>query len=187
MTRVLIVYWSDYGNTKKMAEAAAKGVGTIADAEAVIKTTEEATAIDVTAADALVIGSPTHMGSMDWHVKKFIDEVCGGLWMKDALSGRVGGVFATGSGYGSAGGGCEMAMLSMISNLAELGLVVVPLPKHTPGYPQGGLQWGPYGRSAGPNLEQKELAEEPLVAARHHGANIARLAVKLGEPVTFAR
>ncbi|KAF3362236.1 hypothetical protein PHSC3_001203 [Chlamydiales bacterium STE3] len=54
--------------------------------------------------------------------------------------------------------------------------MLVPLPKNTPGYSKGGLQWGPYGRSAGTNMEQVGVLPESLEAAMHHGANIARLA-----------
>jgi len=146
MANVLIVFATDWGSTKKMAEAVAAGVAMVEGAQAIIKPAEEATAEDVEASDALILGSPVHMGSMDWRVKRFIDDVCGKLWMADKVVGKAGAVFVTGSGYGNAGGGCELAMLAMMNNLAELGLLV-PLPKNTPGYPKGGLQWGPYGRS----------------------------------------
>lgn len=31
------------------------------------------------------------------------------LWLKDALIGKIGAVFVSGGGYGSAGGGAELA------------------------------------------------------------------------------
>jgi len=188
MVNVLIVYATDWGSTKKMAEAMAAGVSTVDGAEATVKTAEEATADDVTAADALVLGSPVHMGCMDWRVKRFIDKVCGGLWMQDKLVGRVGAVFVSGGGFGSAGGGCEIAMLSMMNNLAELGLLLVPLPKSTPGYPKGGLQWGPYGRSMTEDMQPIEggVPEERIEAARNHGANVARVAALAKGKTLFA-
>jgi NAD(P)H dehydrogenase (quinone) len=143
-----------------------------------VKTAEEATADDVTAADALVLGSPVHMGSMDWRVKGFIDKVCGGLWMQDKMTGKVGAVFVSGGGFGSAGGGCELTMLSMMTNLAELGLLLVPLPKSAAGYAKGGLHWGPYGRSMTEDMQPIEggVPDERTEAARNHGANVARVA-----------
>ena len=108
-------------------------------------------------------------------IKKLIDQVCSKLWMKDLLNGTVGGVFATGSGFGGAGGGCELTMLAMLNNMAELGLLIVPLPKNTPGYAHGGLQWGPYARSMGLNMEQTGISNESLLVAKHHGQNIARV------------
>lgn len=181
MARVLIVYASDWGSTQKMAQVIAKGVESVAGAEAVITLAEEATVKDVTACDALVIGTPVHMGSMDWRVKKFIDQICSALWMEDKMAGKVGAIFVTGSGYGNAGGGCELTMLSMLNNLAELGLVLIPLPKNTPGYAKGGLQWGPYGRSMTEEMQPMEggVPDERLEAARNHGANVARAALAL--------
>jgi NAD(P)H dehydrogenase (quinone) len=187
MAKVLIVYATDYGNTKKMAEAVASGVSSVAGAQVEVKTAEEATAEDVLACDGLIIGSPTHMGSTDWRVKKFIDKICSKLWMEDKLIGKVGGVFATGGGFGNAGGGCELTMLAMLNNLAELGIIIAPLPKNTPGYYAGGLQWGPYARSSGEKMEQTGVTPERLEAAKHHGANIARLAAILkGKEVFLA-
>lgn len=147
MAKVLITYASDYGSTKKMAEVIAEGVNSVDGASAILKSAEEATAEDMTSSDAIVFGSPVHMGSVDWRVKKMIDEVCSGLWMKDALKGKVGAVFVSGGGFGVSGGGAELTMLSMLTNVAELGMVIVPLPKGTPGYAGGGLQWGPCART----------------------------------------
>ena len=178
MAKVMIVYATDYGSTKKMAEKVAQGVESVPGAEALVRTAEEATAEEVLSADALVLGSPVHMGSVDWRVKRFIDQVCSGLWMGDKAVGRVGAVFVSGSGFGNAGGGCELAMLAMLNNLVELGLIIVPLPKNTQGYPKGGLQWGPYGRSMTEALEPIEggVPEERIEAAFFHGANVARVA-----------
>ncbi|MEC4811688.1 MAG: flavodoxin domain-containing protein [Scytonema sp. PMC 1069.18] len=176
MTNVLIVYATDYGNTRKMAEAIATGAKSVPGTQVSIKLAEETTTDDLIASDAVIVGTPVHMGSPDWRVKKFIDTVCSRLWMKDSMVGKVGAIFATGSGYGNAGGGCELTMLALLNNLVELGMVIVPLPKNTPGYHLAGLQWGPYGRSAGEKMEQTGVTEERLEAARHHGANVSRIA-----------
>lgn len=176
MSKVLIVYATTYGNTHKMALAVADGVKTVSGSTATVKTAENATSEDVETSDALIIGSPVHMGSPDWRVKKFIDDVCSGLWMKDKLVGKVGGAFVSGGGYGGAGGGCEVTLVALLNNIAELGLLMVPLPKNTPGFSKGGLQWGPYGRSLGPNMEQVGVLPESLEVASYHGANIARIA-----------
>ncbi|MBD2771397.1 flavodoxin family protein [Iningainema tapete] len=52
---------------------------------------------------ALILGSPVHMGMLDWRIKKFIDSSVYQLWLVDELVGKVAGVFATGGGYGNAG------------------------------------------------------------------------------------
>jgi len=175
MTRVLIVYSTDYGNTKKMADAITEGVRSTG-AEALILEADKATQDDVLSSHGLILGSPVHMGSPDWRMKKFIDTVCSPLWMKDAMVGRVGGVFASGGGFGNAGAGVELTLLSMLNNIAELGMIIVPLPKNTHEFRSGGIQWGAFGRSGGLNMEHTGMTPEALKVAFHHGANIARVA-----------
>ncbi|MEW6350328.1 MAG: flavodoxin domain-containing protein [Thermodesulfobacteriota bacterium] len=179
MPKITIVYASDYGSTKRMAEAVAEGARSVEGTEVQVKKADEATADDLLSSDGIVIGTPVHMGSVDWRVKKFIDMVCSGLWMKDLVLGKVGAVFASGSGYGGGGGGCELAMLALLNNIAELGLIIVPLPKSTPGYPAAGLQWGPYGRAHDVNLKPVGLSDEQLVSSRHHGIHVARTVAAL--------
>jgi len=186
MAKVLVLYATDYGSTKKLAEAVAAGALSVAGTEATSKSVEEATAEELLAADAILYGTPVHMGSMDWRIKKHIDTVCSGLWVKDLLVGKVGGVFATGSGFGNGGGGVELTLLSLLNNLAELGMVLLPLPKNTPGYADAGLQWGPYARAHDTAMKPVGLQEAQLVAAHAHGANAARLADALAGKSIFS-
>lgn len=159
-----------------MAEAVAQGSSEVEDTEVILKPAKEATIEEVESSDALIVGSPVHMGSPDWEIKKFIDEICAPLWMKDKMNGKVCGVFATGGGFGGGGGGNEITMLALLNNFAELGLIIIPLPKNTPGYKHGGLQWGPYGRTLGLNMEKKGLEDFETEAAKHHGKHVARAA-----------
>jgi multimeric flavodoxin WrbA len=73
MPRIAIVYHSGYGHTKKVAEAVAQASGgqllTI-DAEGNLP---EGGWEALAAADAIVFGSPTYMGSVSWQFKKFAD------------------------------------------------------------------------------------------------------------------
>jgi len=185
MAQVLIIYASDYGNTEKMANAVAEGVKSVDGMTVVLKKAEEVTADDMTASTGVIVGSPVHMGAVDWRVKKFIDTVCSGLWMQDKLNGRVAGVFTSGGGFGGAGGGTEIAMLSILNNFAELGMLIVPLPKNTENYKKGGLHWGPYGRSADENMEHVGVTPEALSVARKHGANVARAVVAVHGKTIF--
>ncbi len=131
MTTVLITYASDYTNTEKMAQAAAEAVNGLAETQALVKSVEEVTAEDWKNSDAVLLGTPVHMGSMDWRVKKMIDTVCSGLWMQDSMVGKVAGVFGSGGGFGGGGGGLELTLVSLLNNFAELGMLIVPLPKNT--------------------------------------------------------
>jgi NAD(P)H dehydrogenase (quinone) len=186
MVKIAIVYATDHGNTQRMAEAVAAGVKTVPNAEALLIQAEDATEDEIITSNALIIGSPVHMSCLDWRVKRFIDQVCGPLWMMDRMVGKVGAAFASGGGYGNAGGGCEGTLLAMLTNLAEMGMILVPMPKTTPGYPHGGLQWGAYGRSAGVHMEQTGVTDERLEAAHHHGANVARVTIAIQGKELFA-
>lgn len=176
---VLIVYHSDYGNTKKMADAIAAGCK--ASEPEVPVVLQEATSVsldEMVAADVIVFGTPVHMGSMAWQVKQLIDRA-GKLWMEGLLEGKVGGVFATGGGFGGAGGGVESTMISLHSHFLEHGMVVVGFPKSLPGYADGGSQWGPYGRSGNHEGMPGSVSEAALTAARSYGIHLAEVAAKL--------
>ena len=185
MAKVLIVYASDYGSTRKMAEAVAEGAGSVEGIEAVVMTAEETTAEDMTSSDAIMFGSPAHMGSLDWRVKKLFDSVCSGLWMSNALTGKIGAVFTTGGGFGLSGGGAELTMLSMLANIAELGMIIVPLPKNTPGYAKGGLHWGAHIRTMDDSAKPLQLSEDIFDSARNHGVHVARLTSALAGTTVF--
>lgn len=73
MSNIIVIYHSGYGHTKRMAEAVAQGAaaqliaidanGDIGDAD--WQTLDQA--------DAIIMGSPTYMGSVSWQFKKFAD------------------------------------------------------------------------------------------------------------------
>lgn len=73
MSKIVIVFHSGYGHTKRMAEAVAQGAGGTLlpiDAEGNLP---EGGWEQPAAADAIVMGSPTYMGSVSWQFKKFAD------------------------------------------------------------------------------------------------------------------
>ena len=70
---IVIIYHSGYGHTKKVAEAVAEGSGgrlLAIDAEGNLP---EGAWEQLTAARAIVFGSPTYMGGASWQFKKFAD------------------------------------------------------------------------------------------------------------------
>jgi multimeric flavodoxin WrbA len=73
MSKIVIVYHSGYGHTKKVAEAVAEGsAGALLaiDAEGNLP---EGGWEQLAAASTIVFGSPTYMGSVSWQFKKFAD------------------------------------------------------------------------------------------------------------------
>ncbi len=177
--RIVIAYHSDYGNTKKMADAIAAGMRAgRADVSIDLHTAEEISLQDLLAANVIVFGTPVHMGSMAWQMKQLIDRAAK-LWMEGALEGKVGGVFATGGGFGGAGGGVEQTMIALHSNFLEHGMLVVGFPKSLPGYADGGLQWGPYGRSGNHEGMPDTVSDSALTAARSYGSHLVEVASKI--------
>jgi len=179
MTQILVIYESDYGNTEKMARAAVEGISSVKGAKAVIKKAEDISADDFIECNGVLVGTPVHMGNMDWRIKKLIDTVCSGLWMQNKLNGKVVGLFSSGGGFGGAGGGVELTFVSLLNNFTELGMIFVPLPKMTEGYKDGGLHWGPYGRSADEEMNQKGVSDATLALMQKHAIHITRTAAAL--------
>ncbi|MFG1911803.1 flavodoxin family protein [Kribbella sp. NPDC048928] len=75
--RIAVAYHSGYGHTAKQAEAVAAGAasvpGTTVDLVPIDDLTEDVWA-RLTAADGIVFGAPTYMGSPSWVFKKFAEE-----------------------------------------------------------------------------------------------------------------
>jgi len=186
MTKILVVYESDYGSTEKMAHAAVEGINSVEGAQALLKKAEEVTADDFTGSDGVLVGTPVHMASMDWRIKKMIDTVCSGLWMQDKANGKAVGVFASGSGFGGGGGGVELTLVSLLNNFVELGMIVVPLPKSTEGYKKGGLHWGPYGRSADEDMKHDGVSDDVLALTTRHAVHVTRVAQAIRDQNIFS-
>ena len=79
MSKIAIVYHSGYGHTKKLAEAVQAGAAATSGASVdLIAISAEGTITDaewatLDAADAIIMGSPTYMGTVSWQFKKFAD------------------------------------------------------------------------------------------------------------------
>ena len=73
MAKVAVVFHSGYGHTQRMAQSVADGAGAelvAIDADGNLTEAQWAT---LGAADAIIMGSPTYMGSVSWQFKKFAD------------------------------------------------------------------------------------------------------------------
>lgn len=73
MAQVVVVYHSGYGHTTKQAEAAAKGAGADLIAIDANGDISDADWAKLDAAEAIIFGSPTYMGTVSWQFKKFAD------------------------------------------------------------------------------------------------------------------
>jgi len=73
MTAILIIYHSQTGSTRQMAQAVARGVNTVENAAANLKPAQHATLEDLLACSGLAVGSPEYFGYMAGQVKDFFD------------------------------------------------------------------------------------------------------------------
>lgn len=75
MSKILIVYHSLSGNTKKMATAVAEGARRVNGTEVVVKKGMEAGVDDLLACDGIAIGSPDYFSYVAGGIKDFFDRV----------------------------------------------------------------------------------------------------------------
>jgi multimeric flavodoxin WrbA len=88
MAKVAVVFHSGYGHTLRMAQAVAEGAGAelvAIDAEGNVSDAGWAT---LGAADGIIFGSPTYMGSVSWQFKKFAD-ASSKAWFGQAWKDKV--------------------------------------------------------------------------------------------------
>ena len=88
MSKIAIVFHSGYGHTRRMAESVAAGAGgelLPIDAEGNLSEAQWAT---LGAADAIIFGSPTYMGSVSWQFKKVAD-ASSKQWFSQAWKNKI--------------------------------------------------------------------------------------------------
>ncbi len=198
MTKVLVLYYSSYGHVETMAGAVAEGAREVAGTEVTVKRVPElmpeevaknaGVKLDQAAPiaepgeladyDAIIFGTPTRFGNMASQMRNFLDQT-GGLWMKGALIGKVGSVFAS---TGTQHGGQETAITSFHTTLLHQGMVIVGVPYSCAGLTNmdeitGGTPYGATTLAGGDGSRQP--SENELDIARFQGEHVARVAAKL--------
>lgn len=126
--QVLVMYYTRGGNTKKLAEAIAKGVRDVEGVSCVLKSTEEVTKEDFLASDGIIAGSPVYFGTMAAEMKGVFDKFVG---IRKQMADKVGAAFAT---SGDPTGGKETTMFSIIQALLIYGMIVVGDPMDATGH-----------------------------------------------------
>lgn len=197
MARLLVLYYSAHGHIEKMAEAVAQGAKEAGASVEIMRVPElvpEKVALashykidqkapiakieDLERFDAIIVGVGTRFGRMASQMANFLDQA-GGLWMKGALHGKVGGAFTSSA---TQHGGNETTLFSILTNLLHFGMVVVGLNYGFKGQMTlneitGGSPYGATTIAAGDGSRQP--SENELDAARYQGRTIAEIAKKL--------
>jgi len=199
----MIVFYSRYGNTARMAEEIAFGakglelvtvtMRRIADdvpTEVISKnpewskiaedlnnripsTPKEEILPELPQHDAIIIGSPTRFGNMAAPMKALWD-ITADLWIKGSLIGKVGGVFTSAS---SVHGGQETTAISMMFPMLHHGMIIVGVPYSVPELSHSGSPYGP-SSIVGP-LSNKAIIKADIEVARVFGKGIVEITRKL--------
>jgi NAD(P)H dehydrogenase (quinone) len=91
--KMLILYYSEGGNTQRMAMAIAEGARS-REMDVTVEKVEEFKVSLLPEYDAIVIGSPTYFSNIAWPVKKLIDESII-HYNREKLKGKVTGLFTS--------------------------------------------------------------------------------------------
>jgi len=201
-TKVQVIFYSMYGHIYKMAEAVAAGVREVPGVEVSLYQVPElvpdavlersgakkardafahipiATVNQLPDADAIIFGTPTRFGNMAAQMRDFLDQ-CGGLWVRNALVGKVGSVFAS---TGTQHGGQETTITSFHTTLLHLGMIIVGVPYSAKGLSNmdeisGGT---PYGATTLANSDgSRQPSKNELEIAQFQGRHVADIARRL--------
>ena len=199
--KILVIFYSMYGHTFRMAKAVSEGVSEVGG-EPILKQVAELVPEqfwnedvmkakklmkyipiadprkDLQGIDGIIIGTPTRYGNMTAQMRNFWDQT-GGDWMQGTLIGKPAAVFTS---SGTQHGGQETTIISTMLTLLHHGCVLVGLPysfkeQTTIDEITGG---SPYGAStiAGPMGERIPSANE-LQMAKGLGQHLTVIAKKL--------
>jgi len=193
MPKILVLFYSRTGNTALLADAVAEGARSVRFAEVDVRRIDDlapASTIATVAGwadsraalaarypllggveelaqyDALILGAPTRFGVMAAELKHVLDQA-GPLWNRGALVNKVGSAFTS---VATGHGGHETTLWSIMTPMANLGMILVP-----PGYTDPVMFSGgsPYGATA--TTAQGAPGDGDLAAARHQGKRVAEV------------
>ncbi len=198
MTKILVLYYSSYGHVETMAGAIAEGARSVTGAEVTVKRVPDlvpekvaresgikldqdapiAVPAELADYDAIIFGTPTRYGKMAAQMSNFLDQT-GALWMKGALIGKVGSVFAS---TATQHGGQETTIVGFHTTLLHHGMVIVGLPYSAQGQMRmdeitGGSPYGATTMAGGDGSRQP--SENELELARFQGRHVAEIGEKL--------
>ncbi len=121
---IAIVYHSGFGHTERVAEYIALGVSQVAEVDAYLLSVDNIDWDILAAADAIIMGCPTYMGSASAPFKAFMD-ASSKVWLQQAWQGKLAAGFANSGGLS----GDKLAVLQQIQLFAmQHGMLWVGMP-----------------------------------------------------------
>lgn len=197
MPEILVLYYSQGGAVREMAQIIARGIEGVNGVKARIRTVPkvsancEATESDIPASGdpyaelkdleeciGVALGSPTRFGNMAAPMKYFLDGTAG-LWLKGALIGKPAAVFTS---TGSMHGGNESTLLTMMLPLMHHGMLIVGLSYSEPELSSTQSGGTPYGAShIGGAMDDKPITAEERKLCLALGKRLAETSLKLAQ------
>ena len=195
MAEVLVLYYSQGGAVREMAQLIARGIESQSGVKARIRSVPkvssncEATEPDIPASGdpyvelsdlqeciGLALGSPTRFGNMAAAMKYFLDSTVS-TWLKGDLIGKPAAVFTS---SGSMHGGNEATLLSMMLPLLHHGMVMVGIPYSEAELSATKTGGTPYGAShvAGAN-DDLAISPDERKLCLALGKRLGQIALKL--------
>jgi NAD(P)H dehydrogenase (quinone) len=117
MQKILIVYYSDTGNTKSMADLVAEGIKE-EKIDYEIKSVEHTIPEDLLKASGIIFGSPTYYGLPASQIIKLLDD---SVKFHGKLDGKIGAAFTS---SGNIGGGNETTILAILEAFLIHGMII---------------------------------------------------------------
>ncbi len=193
MSQILVLYYSQHGATKLMAQHIARGVESIDNSSALLRTVPEISSIceqtaesipasgslyasldDLKQCDGLALGSPSYFGNMAAPLKYFIDNSTA-AWFNGSLTDKPAAVFTS---AGSLHGGQESTLLSMMIPLLHHGMILLGIPSSEPALNETKTGGTPYGASHLAH-DRNTLSKEEKTLCFALGVRLATTALKL--------
>jgi NAD(P)H dehydrogenase (quinone) len=195
VTEILVLYYSRFGATARMADLIARGVEEVPGARARVRTVPAVSAVseatepvvppsgapyaeldDLAACDGLIMGSPTRFGNMAAPLRYFLDGTSP-LWLTGALAGKPAAVFTS---TGSLHGGQETTLVTMMLPLLHHGMLLTGIPYTEQALHSTSTGGTPYGAShwAGSNNE-RPLSDDERTLCLSLGRRVAQVAQSL--------
>lgn len=195
MQEILVLYYSQGGSVRDMAQLIARGIESVKGVKARIRTVPkvsancEAIEADIPATGApyaelkdlqdcigLALGSPTRFGNMAAPMKYFLDGSVS-LWLEGALIGKPAAVFTS---TGSMHGGNETTLITMMLPLMHHGMLMVGLPYSEPALASTSSGGTPYGAShIGGSADDRAITDDERKLCIALGKRLAETALKL--------
>jgi NAD(P)H dehydrogenase (quinone) len=115
--RVVVIYYSRSGTTKKMAQIIYEEIKN-KEVDVNIFSVEEIHPKQLLDYDGIIVGSPTYYGECAYQIKKLFDE---SVVFHGKLDGRLGAAFSSAANIG---GGNETAILSILEMMLIHGMII---------------------------------------------------------------